>query len=118
MTETWHLHTALVTHIAANQNDHTAKLLKLEFDRLNVQRCSNCSGWGHSPDGCPTGMKLAQFKVGVAEQTTLVNDLRSRARTKYNMGAASGFSLLSGAKVKFPFIPENKKFKKQKGYMW
>ena len=35
-----------------------ARLIMLELDRLAIQQCRDCDGWGHSEKDCPTSSKV------------------------------------------------------------
>ena len=54
--------------------------IKKELDRLNKQRCSTCTGYGHSVKHCPTHVKLCTLRVGVREQRALVDKMLKAAR--------------------------------------
>ena len=39
-----------------------------EFDRLKIQKCPYCSGFGHSGNDCPTDAKISHLRGGLREQ--------------------------------------------------
>ena len=50
---------------AADQVSRPCTALLSELDLLNEQRCAYCSGYGHSPNDCPTDKKLAHLRTGI-----------------------------------------------------
>ena len=57
-----------------------AKSLWPEFERLAVNKCAYCSGWGHSAKDCPTDAKISHLRGGVKEQNRYLQQLRKTAR--------------------------------------
>ena len=80
----------------STKNDElTAQLLMLEFDRLGKQECPYCNGFGHSGNDCPTDRKISWLRGGVREQTQVIQEARKSCRVAANMTDVKGFSLLS-----------------------
>ena len=52
-------------HAEAVQN--AAKVLVVEFERLEKQKCAYCNGFGHSGNDCPTDHKISHLRGGVLE---------------------------------------------------
>ena len=110
----WYIYTLVQTDANAAKPPHYVKNLELEFARLNNQRCWACSGYGHAPKDCPTAVKIATLRVGVREQTKLIDQLKRAVKKDLPVVAVSKLSLLK-AKTAFVRKREAKAEKKSKG---
>ena len=78
---TWEIKKHVDALAAVNDKfQSAAKTVKLEIDRLAIQMCPYCSGYGHSGNDCPTDHKLSNLREGVREQVKIVAALRKQAR--------------------------------------
>ena len=91
----WTLKKKLDDFVSANGTNIHAKCLQAEIDRINVQVCGYCDGWGHSGNDCPTDAKLFLLRQGIAEQRKIIIQLRKECRAAAGMSGVKGFSLLS-----------------------
>ena len=84
--------------LKATKGDEATKLAKenllKEMGRLNKQRCSECSGYGHAPKDCPTAFKIKHLEVGVREQAKLIKLLRAETKKVVKSCPVSELSLL------------------------
>ena len=90
--------TQLQKYVDTGANDeikNTAKVLMLEFNRLNIQKCPYCDGHGHSGNDCPTDHKLTALRMGTKEQKQTLQAIRKTCRAEAGMASKSGFSQLS-----------------------
>ena len=72
-----------------------AKMLLIEFDRLSIQECAYCNGFGHSREDCPTDKKLAAIRLGWEECTKVLNASRNERVEAVGMKDKSGYSWVS-----------------------
>ena len=91
----WGMLKDLKTMATVDKTAVAAKALLPEFNRLKLQNCGFCDGWGHAGDDCPTDIKLSMLRGGVKEQSEIITQLRKEGRKRAGMGGKQGFSLLS-----------------------
>ena len=116
-TNTWEFYSQLQHHATKNPDCSSTKTLILEFKRLNIQKCSYCSGFGHSANDCPTDAKLRQLRVGTAEQTEFMKSVRAEAKLQCPMKDAKGFSKLTANLKSHPLLVRCQKYEKKRNYV-
>ena len=75
---------------------HIRNTLSAELDRLMLQRCPDCSGYGHTSNLCPTRVKVGQLRMGVREQRALVDLVRKKCRAAFPPPAIGTISHIPG----------------------
>ena len=68
--------------------------MMLELNKLVLQRCYYCNGYGHAAKHCPTGVKLEQLKGGVRELGVVLRACLKTSQVKCKMGLVKDYSTL------------------------
>ena len=79
---TWDIYTIAKAKLDEDANNAVLAMIMEEMDRLKLQRCPECSGYGHSAKRCPTTIKVNQLTTGIRKQAAVIKAIRATVRAK------------------------------------